>query len=198
MSTAAPASLDEIAAIVDDLNAYWQEADDDLGIEYTPVPADRVGTATSGLTCDRRPIDAEDVADNAFVDPSCDEGITVAYDPSYVGSSLATAEATLAHEWGHVIQAQAAEIDLSLDPDGLPIDSELQADCFAGAWSAERAEVDIERLRSDTAKSGDPGEVDIEDPHAHGTPKQRVAAFDIGLSGGPSACVDELIDALPE
>ncbi len=190
-------SNDEIAAIVDDLNDYWSQADDDLGFDYEPVPLERVGTAADGLTCSLEPIEAEEVADNAFVDPSCSEGITVAYDPAYLGESLARAEATMAHEWGHVIQAQAADLDISNDPDGLPIDAELQADCFAGAWAAERAEADIERLRTDTAKAGDEGEVDIEDPHAHGTPEDRTAAFDVGLDGGPAACVNELLDTLP-
>lgn len=192
------ATTDEIAAIVDDLNAFWEVADDDLGFDYEPVPVDRVGTGDAGLTCSGVEIRADEVADNAFVDPSCDEGITVAYDPAYVGDSLARAEATMAHEWGHVIQAQAQELDLANDPNGLPIDSELQADCLAGAWAAERAEADIERLRRDTAKAGDEGDVDIEDPHAHGTPADRTAAFDVGLDGGPSACINELLDALPQ
>lgn len=188
----------EIAAIVDDLNEYWSEASAELGFDYEPVSLDRITTGEDGVLCDRQPIDPAEVEDNAFVDSGCAEGITVAYDPDYVAASLARSEATMAHEWGHVIQAQAVELDLSEDPDGLPIDAELQADCFAGAWAADRAESNIEQLRQDTKKAGDPGEVDIEDPHAHGTPEDRVAAFDVGLNGGPQACIDELIDALPE
>lgn len=187
----------DVAAIVEDLNAYWSEADVELGFDYAPVGLDRVTTATDGVLCDAEPIDPVDVEDNAFVDPACSEGITVAYDPAYVESSLARAEATLAHEWGHVIQAQATDLDLSEDPDGLPIDAELQADCFAGAWAAERAESEIEQLRADTARAGDRGEVDIDDPHAHGTPEDRTSAFDVGVDGGPQACIDRLIDALP-
>jgi len=187
-----------IEAVVDDLNNYWQHADDDLDFDYQPIPADRVGTVADGLTCNNVPLNPEEVEGNAYVDPSCDEGIIVAYDPRYVGASLARAEATMAHEWGHVVQAQADDLDISQDPDGLPIDAELQADCFAGAWAAERAEAHIDRLRADTAKAGDPGDVDIDDPHAHGTPAQRTTAFDVGLEGGPAACVDELIDALPQ
>lgn len=187
----------EIAAIVDDLNDYWSQADDELGFDYEPIPIERVGTGGDGLTCNLEQIDPSEVEGNAFVDSSCSEGITVAYDPAYLGESLARAEATMAHEWGHVIQAQAADLDISNDPSGLPIDAELQADCFAGAWAAERAEADIERLRTDTAKAGDEGEVDIDDPHAHGTPEDRTAAFDVGLDGGPAACVNELLDTLP-
>jgi hypothetical protein len=188
---------DEVAAIVDDLNAYWEANDDELGFDYEPVPFDRITTGDDGIVCDRQEIDPADVEDNAFVDSGCAEGILVAYDPDYVGTSLARAEATLAHEWGHVIQAQATDLDLSLDPDGLPIDAELQADCFAGAWAAERAEADIDRLRADVAAAGDPEEVGVDDPHAHGTAEERTAAFDVGLDGGPVACVDELVAQLP-
>jgi predicted metalloprotease len=187
----------QVAEIVADLNLYWSEADAELGFDYRPVPLSRVSTGSNGVTCDRQAIEADEVEDNAFVDSGCAEGITVAYDPDYVGVSVARAEGTLAHEWGHVIQAQATELDLSLDPDGLPIDAELQADCFAGAWAAERGTADYEAMREDLAEAGDPHGVPIDDPDSHGNADQRVEAFEVGFQGGPTACVDELIDALP-
>ncbi|MEM7274101.1 MAG: hypothetical protein AAF547_13535 [Actinomycetota bacterium] len=186
-----------ILAIVDDLNRFWSVADEELGFDYTPVSPTRVTTGADGITCDRQPIEPDEVEGNAFVDSGCAEGLLVAYDPDYVGVSLARAEAVMAHEWGHVIQAQAEQLDLSLDPDGLPIDAELQADCLAGAWAAERADADIARLRQDTGGAGDSDDVPFDDPHAHGTPEERMAAFDVGVDGGPSACVDQLLDALP-
>lgn len=188
---------EDVDAIVEDLNDYWSEVAPDLGFDYEPISLARVTTAQDGVLCNRKPVEPEEVEDNAFVDSGCAEGITVAYDPRYVGQSLARAEATMAHEWGHVVQAQAEDLDLSLDPDGLPIDAELQADCFAGAWAGERARSDMEDLRQDTADSGDEGEVDIEDPDAHGSPEDRVTAFDVGVDGGPEACLNQLIDALP-
>lgn len=186
-----------VAAIVDDLNRYWAEADTELGFDYVEVPAERISTGGDGVTCDGREIDPEEVEDNALVDSGCAEGITVAYDPAYVLASLARAEVTMAHEWGHVIQAQSSELDLSLDPDGLPIDAELQADCFAGAWAAERAAADLEDLRLDVAESGDPHDVAVDDPESHGTDQERLLAFNIGHEGGPLACVEELVSALP-
>jgi hypothetical protein len=186
-----------VMEIVDDLNQYWSTADAELGFEYQPVSPDRVSTGGDGVTCDRAEIEAEEVEDNAFVDSGCAEGITVAYDPDYVLESLARAEVTLAHEWGHVIQAQAADLDLSLDPDGLPIDAELQADCFAGAWAADRAAADLEDMRIDVAESGDPHGVAIDDPDSHGTDQERLDAFNVGHAGGPTACVDELVAVLP-
>ena len=187
----------DVAAIAADLNAYWAAHDEGLGFSYTPVPADRIGTPGDGLVCDGAPVGRGEVAGNAFVDPDCREGPLVAYDPADLGASLVRAEATIAHEWGHVVQAQARDLDLSEDPDGLPIDAELQADCFAGAWAAERAVSALPDLRRDTRGAGDPGDVDIEDPDAHGTPRERATAFDVGVRGGPAACVDELLDALP-
>lgn len=189
--------LDGIDAIVADLNDYWSEADAELDFEYEPVPPDRVITGDAGEVCSGEPIDPEELEGNAFVDPSCTEGLTVAYDPDYLEASLARAEATMAHEWGHVVQAQAEHIDISFEEDGLPVDAELQADCFAGAWAAERAEAEIELLREDTAEAGDTDDVELDDPEAHGLPEERVVAFDVGLDGGPVACVDELIAALP-
>ncbi len=192
-------SGDELmASVVADLNEFWSDADDDLGFRYRPVALDRVVTADDEPRCDGEAVDADDIRANAFVDAGCREGILVAYDPDYVETSLARVEATMAHEWGHVVQAQATGVDLSRDPEGLPIDAELQADCFAGAWSAELAQADVAALRRDVARSGDPGDVEVDDPHAHGTPAERTTAFDVGFDGGPGACVDELIDALPD
>ncbi len=186
-----------VEVIVADLNDYWAGAAVDLGFEYESVPIDRVTTGIDGAVCSGVAFDLDELAENAFVDPSCDEGITVAYDPAYLEVSIARAEATMAHEWGHVVQAQAEHIDISLDENGLPIDAELQADCFAGAWAGESARSEIELLREDTADAGDPDDVELDDPEAHGLPEERVIAFDIGLAGGPAACVDELLDALP-
>jgi predicted metalloprotease len=156
-----------------------------------------VTTGTDGALCSGEPIDLEELADNAWVDPECEEGITVAYDPVYLGASLARAEATMAHEWGHVVQAQAEHLDISFEENGLPVDAELQADCFAGAWAAERAQAEIELLRQDTAEAGDTDDVELDDPEAHGLPEERAIAFDVGLAGGATACLDELLDALP-
>lgn len=190
-------SSQQINQIVDDLNKYWQEVDAELGFDYVPIPNDRVSTGGDGVTCDRQEIPRADVEDNAFVDSGCAEGITVAYDPAYVAASLARAEVTMSHEWGHVIQAQATNLDLSLDPDGLPIDAELQADCFAGAWAADRAVADLEDLRIDVAESGDPHGVPLDDPEGHGTDQERLDAFNLGHADGPLACVEALAESLP-
>ena len=185
----------DVTAIIDDLNDYWAEADAELGFNYVALTSDRISTGDDGVLCDGEEINSYELEENAFVDPGCAEGILMAYDPTFLTQSAARAEATLAHEWGHVIQAQAESLDPSLEADGLPIDAELQADCLAGAWSAERALAGLDALRLDVTGSGDEGLVEIDDPDAHGTGVERVDAFDIGVDGGPAACITSL--ALP-
>lgn len=186
-----------VSGIVDDLNEYWSGIDDELGFGYTPLVADRISTGGDGVLCDGEEIPPEDVEENAFVDAACAEGIVVAYDPGYVAVSVERAESTMAHEWGHVIQAQARELDLALDPEGLPIDGELQADCFAGAWAADYATANPAALRRNVAETGDLDDIPIDDPDAHGFADERTAAYDIGYDGGAKACVDQIVDALP-
>lgn len=191
-------AVDALASrVVEDLNDYWVEADAELGFDYEPIRMDRVSTGRDGVLCDGLELDPAELEGNAFVDADCAEGLLVAYDPDYLDGSVVRTEGTLAHEWGHVVQAQAREIDLGEDPDGLPIDAELQADCLAGAWAAERATADVDALRRDVGQAADPAEVELDDPDAHGTAEERVSAFEIGLSGGPAACIDQLLDALP-
>lgn len=188
-----PVTLDEVVA---SLNAYWSRADAELGFEYVPVPADRVVDGRTAV-CSGRPVESADVEDNAFVDPDCSEGLLVAYDADYLATARVRLEGTLSHEWGHVVQAQATDVDISLDPGGLPVDAELQADCLSGAWARDNAESSYEDLARDVRESGDPAGVAADDTDAHGTPQERIAAFDIGWDNGPSGCVSELLDVLP-
>lgn len=190
-------STTDIDATIDRLNLYWSDRDQDLGFVYQPVPVDRISIGGDGVTCNGFEVREAEVDDNAFVDAECDEGILVAYDPDYVQQNLARLEATLSHEWGHVIQAQAVDLDLGRDDDGLPIDSELQADCFSGAWAATEATAEVDAMRGDLSGAGDDEDVDVSDNDAHGSSEERLLAFDVGFAGGPVACVNELLDVLP-
>ena len=73
--------------------------------------------------------------------------------------------------------------------------SELQADCFAGAWAgASDAEFELapEDLAAATAavlSVGQPEETWF-NPDLHGTGKQRLSAFGAGFDEGPSICTD--------
>ena len=94
----------------------------------------------------------------------------------------------VAHEYGHQIQAELGIFDR-----GLPtVNTELQADCFAGNWA--KSAYDENRL-----EDGDIGEAlgaalavgdfDFDSAGHHGTPEQREEAWTRGFrSGEPSAC----------
>ena len=97
-----------------------------------------------------------------------------------------------AHELGHAIQERAGVA-------GPTIMRELQADCFAGAWTAdvedggaEHFEVGIEDL--DRAVAGflelrdEVGVVRADHPAAHGTGFDRIGAFVEGYEHGASRC----------
>ena len=115
----------------------------------------------------------------------------------------------IAHEVGHHVQnltGTNAEVDnLSQDdPDSaneLSVRTELQADCYAGAWAAtvfaegDLEEGDIEEAFTATEAIGDDrlardaGRRVNPDSFTHGTSEQRRTWFDKGFrSGDPSSC----------
>lgn len=192
-----PSSQDRVHSVIRSLERYWDRADSDLGFVYRHVSADRITIGDEGVRCDGKVISKKDVSNNAMVLQDCREGIAVAYDPKYATVSQARIEGVFSHEWGHVIQAEASQLDISLDDQGLPIDAELQADCFSGAWARHAAESSLKALQADAAESGDDRGTAVDDPQAHGLAGERVVAFDVGWKRGPRGCVDQLLDALP-
>lgn len=181
----------EVTQMVDSLNDYWSRTAPEIGLTYRPIKASRVMSGPAAV-CDGQGVLREDVEENAYVDSECSEGLLVVYDAAYIGASLARLEGTFAHEWGHVVQAQNPSVDPSTSEDGLPIDSELQADCFSGAWAADEATASINDLRADVRESGDTPDVAVDDDDAHGTPNERLAAFELGYDDGAAACIDDL------
>ena len=107
----------------------------------------------------------------------------------------------IAHEWGHFLQALAG-----VDRQGDTIFAELQADCLAGSWagSVDRGESsilglapeDLDEVVGSYVSFGDSPGTTIDDPDAHGSGFDRVAAFADGVNRGPGACVG-YIDAIP-
>lgn len=183
-----------------DVQAYWADALPDVyGRRYVPIPADRVfpyssddpppGCGTRGDTPYRQ------VAGNAFY---CEAGDFVAYDVEALIPSLrdrygdVAVGLVLAHEIGHAVQVRVGA------PDGAFVDIELQADCFAGAWTRHVAEGDdtdlvlsdddLDRALSGFLDLRDPSGTDGGDPGAHGNAFDRVRAFDDGLTGGAETC----------
>jgi predicted metalloprotease len=183
-------------AIVD-IQTWWTKQYPEVyGSPYEAVDGgffaiDR-NTSVVGLPCN--PPDISVVMNNAFYCPPDD---AIAWDQENLLPDLAaqfgdfTVAVVLAHEWGHAIQARA-------DFDQPTVVMELQADCFAGAWSKHittdkdaRFQVTVAQL--DQALAGflslrdAPGTVST-DPNAHGSGFDRVGAFQEGFEKGAKRC----------
>lgn len=99
----------------------------------------------------------------------------------------------LAHEWGH-----AAQHDLGIiggDKQYFTIQTELQADCFAGAFAKHILELgyleegDLDEGGEGLLRFGDPRNGKWFDAQAHGKPFQRGAYFNKGWEGGLPQCM---------
>jgi len=104
--------------------------------------------------------------------------------------------AIVAHEAGHRVQYAVKQAGLDRDGDAASRAVEQQADCLAGVWAygaARRGLVDPAGFRAAYAKEmrlvsalkppAGAGLDDYDEVATHGTPAQRVAAFDRGDSG---------------
>jgi predicted metalloprotease len=153
------------------------------------------------------PIAYADVEGNAFY-TSC--GDLIAYDDAELLPDLvqrygtAAVAVVAAHEFGHAIQQRAGVFDLDLPT----IDTEQQADCFAGAWAAHAARGEGEVIRFDDAdvKAGllamievrdPPGFDSANDPNGHGSAFDRVGAFQEGFINGVERCAGFIDDPNP-
>lgn len=189
---------DVVEAALDDVVAFWEGTYPDVyGGRLAPLaggfhaygPGTDVPPCEPGLTY-------EDIAGNAFYCPPSD---LIAWDlpglvePLFEQFGAFTIGIVMAHEFGHAVQARA-------EVSGDTIMIELQADCFAGAWSGDvrdggsaHFEVDVEDL--DLAVAGflelrDGLGTLASDPLAHGTGFDRVAAFQDGFEHGPDRCAE--------
>ena len=122
----------------------------------------------------------------------CPDGDYVAWDVQLMNRSQEVGDAwvflVIAHEWGHAIQQRIA---LSLND----VQSELQADCLAGATlfgavedgSLQLEEGDVKEIANSLTLVAD--ETGWTNSSDHGDPFERIGAFDTGRSGGVRACL---------
>ena len=176
--------------VIGSLEEYWAQAlPAEFGVRFRP-PAGytyyRPGEG-DGPRCGGEQAPAQ----NAFY---CPAGDFIAWDesglmiPYYVRSGDFAAAFVLAHEFGHAMQARLPE------QERLTVLSELQADCFAGAWSRhvqdqgllEAGDLDEATLAVFSARDV-PG-TPFTDPRAHGSGFERTRAFADGYEGGPRSC----------
>ncbi|MDP9433495.1 MAG: neutral zinc metallopeptidase [Actinomycetota bacterium] len=183
----------EIGGVLGSLDQYWSEAlPQNFGVRYVKprggffyYRSDEGG----GPKCGDQPAPPK----NAFY---CPPGDFIAWDesglliPYYVQGGDFAAAFVLAHEYGHAMQARLPGVAR------LPtVIKELQADCFAGAWSQwlslqdrglEAGDLDEATVAVFSARDV-PG-TPFTDPRAHGTGFERTRAFGDGFEGGPRAC----------
>ena len=184
-----------IAAIVD-LEQFWGEHYPDLyGGEYQPVEGGFFAVVPSaGEAPPPCSADAAEVSGNAYYCPSED---VVAWDAEGLLPGLRekfgdfTIPVVLAHEWAHAVQARS-------NFTARTVTRELQADCFAGAWSKHAQDDKVFDVTSgdlDDALAGilevrdTPGKLKFEED-AHGSGFDRVGAFQDGYDNGLARCKD--------
>jgi predicted metalloprotease len=179
-----------------DLQQYWgQEYPKLYGQDYKPVAGGLFGMTPDvegGSQCGGA---YSDVEGNAFY---CKLDDTVAWDAAELLPDLQkkygdfVVPIVLAHEWGHAIQNRSG----FFDQNQLTVTSELQADCFAGAWSAHAKESGAFKVNAAELDKALAGILDLrdtpgssaEDPDAHGSGFDRVSAFQDGFDGGAEKC----------
>jgi predicted metalloprotease len=197
----APAPADDLDALVDsairDVEAYWTEtyptvyggAFEPLAGGYHPY-----GPDTELPRCGPTPISYADIQGNAFY---CTAEDLIAWDRVNLIPQINetygafTVGIVFAHEFAHAIQDRARVR-------GRTIDLELQADCYAGAWTAHVADggsdtFEVTDRELDSSVAGmvairdQPGTTE-DNPGAHGSGFDRIGAFQEGFERGPEHC----------
>jgi predicted metalloprotease len=195
----APTSDQVVEAALIDVDAFWSRTYEDLyGEPYEPIAGGfwPYGPDSEQPPCGNPPPRYVDIAANAFYCPVAD---LIAWDNVNLVPDLYedfggfTLGLVFAHEFGHAIQARS-------ETTGPTIMTELQADCFAGAWTADvdagnadYFELELEDL--DRAVAGflalrDGVGVAAEDPAAHGTGFDRIGSFVEGFEQGAERCLE--------
>lgn len=193
----APTSDQVVEAALTDVDAFWSRSYEDLyGEPYRPIEGGfwPYGPDTEQPPCGEPPPGYSDIAENAFFCPAAD---LVAWDNVNLIPGLYdefggfTLGIVFAHEFGHAIQFRA-------DTQGDTVMLELQADCFAGAWTAdvEAGNSDYFTLTLDDLDKAVAGFLELRDgvgtgaadPAAHGTGFDRIGSFVEGFEQGLERC----------
>ncbi|HEY7072158.1 MAG TPA: neutral zinc metallopeptidase [Acidimicrobiales bacterium] len=189
-----PSALAEQAT--EDVSAYWRVTYPEVyGGDFEELAGFYpYGPNTDPPPCGNPPPSYEEIADNAFY---CDGDDIIAWDEAsfipYMNETFGsfTVPIVIAHEFGHAIQARAGAVDRT-------VDLELQADCFAGAWTAWVADGDAPAFTPDdvdldsavagmTAIRDAPG-TSPDEAFAHGSAFDRVTAFQDGFENSAEGC----------
>lgn len=183
-----PDTLNDLLALAEkDIDGFWAREFPQLRMPYTPPRAITGYTSAIQTGCGAA------VPQNAFF---CGPDDTIYYDDALMQTEFDTIGDygpvfILAHEWGHLVQA---ELGITQDAT-FTIELELQADCFAGAYTQDAEgrhlleQGDLDEAAEGLIQAGDPRGVPWFAPGAHGTSRQRLDAFTTGYEGGLGACL---------
>jgi predicted metalloprotease len=195
----APSSDEVVEASLVDVDAYWSRTYASVyGAPWEPISGGfwPYGPGSEQPPCGSPPPDYSEIAGNAFYCPGDD---LIAWDAVQLIPGLYdefggfTIGIVMAHEFAHAIQDRAGTT-------GPTILTELQADCFAGAWTAdveagnatffELTLDDLDRAVAGFLTLRDGVGTSATDPAAHGTGFDRIGAFADGFELGPEHCAE--------
>lgn len=163
------------------INYYWQDEFQKAGLTYFPPQIFGYYTQPVELGCGPTLMNN---ASYCFIDHS------IAYDYFFFDNLWKTQGdfapvVVTAHEWAHLVQAHFNLLDHQL--------TELQADCLAGAYAQKAGEWglleagDLQEGAITLYNGGNPDTPWFD----HGTPEQRVQAFEYGLTRGIAPCLQD-------
>jgi predicted metalloprotease len=178
-------SMDLYNVVRTDVEAYWGRTFSAGGLVYQPISVFQSYSTPIASPC------GPAVLNNAFY---CPVNMGVYFDLGFMDSFLAgigdmAPAFIISHEIGH----HASNLLGWTRPLISGKQSELQADCFGGAWTLDvfgrglLETGDLEEAVTALINVADP-DVTWLNPNEHGTPTQRVAAFAIGLQQGVAGC----------
>ncbi|MEM7801651.1 MAG: neutral zinc metallopeptidase [Chloroflexota bacterium] len=173
---------DLLSFAANDLDAYWRDQTEALGLTYYPP---------TRLAPYRNPANSR-LRMNAFY---TSYGHYIGYDMDLMESALNrfgdfAPVAILAHEWAHLSQRN---IGIQRE---YTISTELQADCLAGAYAfhlqeqGNLEEGDLEEGLYQMYSIGDPAGTPWFHDNAHGTSEQRYTALLNGFNEGVLYCLE--------
>jgi predicted metalloprotease len=186
-----------VVAAIEDVEAYWTETYPEIyDRPFQPLAGGYQAYGPDTLTprCGPAPINYREIAGNAFYCPSED---LIAWDQATLIPQInetygpLTVGIVFAHEFAHAVQTRATVR-------GRTIDLELQADCYAGAWTAHVGDgnsdtFEVTDRELDSSVAGmvairDLPGTDEDNPGAHGSGFDRIGAFQEGYENGPGHC----------
>jgi hypothetical protein len=176
-----------IEDVAEDIDAFWRREFNARGWQYQS-PKELQGYAQRIRTnCGLASLN------NAFY---CRVNHAIYYDSRLIANQFDrvgdfASVIIIAHEWGHAIQGLRDIFSRTQ----FTIQTELQADCFAGAYTRDANQRgilepgDVDEAAEMLQKIGDPANTPWYARGAHGTAAQRVSAFRIGFEKGVMGCL---------